>query len=95
MAQRVEGKIVSIHSDGSLITDITADRLERAPRDERVTVRCDEHVTHGVFAPDHDQPDATFLAILRDDGLLMLTIVGESANLMLGLSLGDAVVVEW
>lgn len=95
MPQRLEGKIVSIDSDGSLVTDIPRARLEHAPRDERITVRCDEHVTQGIFTPRHGQPEATFVAILRDDGLLMLTIVGESAKLMLGLRVGETVVVEW
>lgn len=95
MAQRVEGKIVSIRDDGSLVTDIASASLEHAPRDERVTVRCDEHVTQGIFPADHGQPAATFVAILGDDGMLMLTIVGDSAKLMLGLGVGDKVVVEW
>jgi hypothetical protein len=60
-----------------------------------VTVRCDEHVTNGLFTPDHAEPEMTFLALLRPDGNLQLVIVGDSARLMLGISVGEQVVVEW
>ena len=36
----------------------------------------------------------TFLAIL-DDNRLRLTIVGDSARAMLGLAVGEQVVVQW
>jgi S-adenosylmethionine hydrolase len=95
VAQRVEGKIVSITADGSLVTDISAEQLRGAPRDERVSIRCDEHMTQGLFASRDDQPPATFLALLGSDGLLTLAVVGESARDLLGLRVGEAVVVEW
>ena len=95
MAQSIEGQIVSVDAAGNLLTDITLDQLEQVPRDESVTVHCDEHETTGIYAKDHDQPEMTFIAIAGDDGPLQLTIVGESAHLMLGIQIGEKGVVAW
>ena len=95
MSGKIEGRIVAITESGNLVTDITAPQLSRAPTDERVAVRCSEHVTNGIFTPDHGQPDFTFLAVLADSGQLQLEVVGDNASLMLGVGVGEAVVVEW
>lgn len=95
MAGRIQGKIVEIAEGGSLVTDIAAEQLDHAPRDERVTIRCDEHFTQCLFPAEHGQPDFTFVAILGGHGKLELAIVGESASAMLGLRVGDPVLVEW
>jgi S-adenosylmethionine hydrolase len=95
MAERVEGRVVSVTDSGSLVTDITPEQLRHAPKDERVRVQCDEHFTLGLHSADHDEPEMTFLAVLGDDGALQLDIVGESASMMLGIGVGDRVVVEW
>lgn len=95
MSQKIEGKVVSISDDGNLITDIAAKQLEHAPRDETVTVRCDEHETHGLFSLEHSQPDFTLIALLGNSGNLELCIVGDSAKIMLGIGAGEKVVVEW
>lgn len=91
---KIEGTVASATESGDLLTDISADRLEGAPRDERVAVSCSGHQTIGIHPPDHGEPEMTFVAILDGDHL-RLTIVGESARAMLGLKVGDAVVVEW
>lgn len=95
MAQRVEGSVVSISDDGHLVTDITAAQLHSAPTDERVSVECDGHVTQGIFGVDHDEPEATLLALIGTSGNLELAIVGENISMMLGIGVGKKVVVEW
>ena len=95
MAQRIEGKIASVTDDGNLVTDIPVERLTVAPRNESVTIRCDEHVTQGLFEPNHDQPPMTLIAMLGESGCLELVIVGDSAKIMLGIRIGDSVTVQW
>jgi S-adenosylmethionine hydrolase len=92
---KIEGTVISISETGNLVTDITADHLRDAPRDETVAIRCDEHETQGIFTPDHQEPEATFLAVLGPDGRLELEIVGVSASMMLGIRVGEKVVVKW
>jgi S-adenosylmethionine hydrolase len=92
---RIEGKIVAISDEGNLVTDIPSDQLRHAPTNESVRIRCDEHETVGIFPADHGQPEATFLAVLGQGGMLELRIVGMSARDMLGVRVGEAVVVEW
>ena len=81
MAGKIQGSVVSITAAGSLVTDLTADQLRAAPRDERTQIRCDEHFTQGLFPSNHGEPEMTFLAILDDSGPLQLEIVGENASL--------------
>jgi S-adenosylmethionine hydrolase len=95
VAEKIEGRVVSVTDAGSLVTDITGEQLRDAPRDERVRVQCDEHFTLGLFASDHAEPEMTFVAIINDEQALQLEIVGESASIMLGIRVGDPVVVEW
>ena len=95
MAQKIEGKVVSVDQNGDLVTDITANQLTDVSRDERVFVSCDEHETMGIYGPDHGQPEMTLLAVINDAGYLKLSIVGESARLMLGIDVGEKVVVSW
>lgn len=95
MAGRIQGSVVAITPGGSLVTDLSADQLRTAPRDERTIVRCDEHFTQGLFPSNHGEPEMTFLAVLDDSGPLQLQIVGENASLMLGIRVGQCVTVEW
>lgn len=92
---KVEGKVVAISPAGNLVTDISDDRLRGAPRDERLSITCDEHVTGGLFPPDHEQPPMTFVAVLAPGGMLELSIVGDSAEMMLGIRVGERVIVAW
>ena len=80
---------------GDLVTDITADQLAAAPRDESVSVACDGHETVGIFTTDHNEPDATLLALIGESGCLELAIVGISISAMLGIRVGAKVVVKW
>ena len=95
MAGKIEGRVVAIAENGNLITDIAAEQLQHAPSDQRVSISCDEHVTSGLFRSGHAEPEMTLLALLGDRGVLELEIVGDSASLMLGISVGEKVVVQW
>ena len=91
---KIQGTITAASDNGDLITSITPAQLAAAPRDERTSVSCGGHQTMGLFSPDHQEPEMTFLAIV-DDEALRLSIVGDSARIMLGLKAGEPVVVEW
>ena len=95
MPNKVEGHVRSVDSFGNLVTDITADMLDGAPRDERVQIHCDEHETQGIFRTYSDQPEMTLMALFGSGGLLELAIVGDSAALMLGVRVGTPVTVRW
>ena len=92
---KIEGTIITVASSGNLVTDISADRLKDVPRDESVTVRCDEHETVGIFRADHSEPESTLLAVIGASGNLELEVVGDSAHIMLGVAVGEKVVVQW
>ena len=95
MAGKIVGAVVSFTEAGNLVTDITAEQLANVPRDQSVTIVCDEHETSGIFGPGHDQPTMTYIALLGDGGHLELAIVGDSAKAMLGAPRGTPVVVKW
>jgi S-adenosylmethionine hydrolase len=95
VAGRVEGAIREIDAQGNLITDITSELLAHAPRDESVVVRCDEHETMGLFDTCDGQPDSTLVAVFDAAGRLRLSIVGDSAAMMLGVRVGEKVTVRW
>lgn len=95
MPGKIEGAIVKISDSGNLITDISGDQLRDAPRDESVTIRCDEHETVGIFTLEHKEPPMTLLALIGQSGNLELEIVGDSAKIMLGVRVGEKVTVQW
>jgi S-adenosylmethionine hydrolase len=95
VASKIEGAVVAISEGGNLVTDITADQLRDAPRGDSVTVTCDEHETIGIYQKDHQQPPMTLIALVGDSGKLELAIVGDSAKIMLGVRVGEKVVVKW
>ena len=95
MPNKITGAITEIDCDGNLITDIMAEQLVDAPRDESVTVAADEHETVGIFSEDHDQPEMTLIALLDRVGRLQLVLVGDSAKTMLGIGVGTEVTVRW
>jgi S-adenosylmethionine hydrolase len=95
VAGKVEGKIVAYSDAGNLVTDIPHDRLKDLPAGDAVTITCDEHQTVGIYPADHPEEPFTLMAILGTSGFLELTIVGDSAKAMLGVRLGEKVVVKW
>jgi S-adenosylmethionine hydrolase len=92
---KIEGAVAKVSDSGNLITDITADQLRDAPRNESVIVKCDDHETIGIFTADHKEPPMTLLALIGSSGHLELEIVGDSAKIMLGVRVGEKVVVKW
>ena len=95
MPQKIEGAVISISETGNLVSDITADQLADAPRDEQVTVSCGGHDTNCILPPDHSEPESTLLAMVGESGNLEIGIVGVSISEMLGLKVGEKVVVKW
>ena len=95
MPGKIEGAVASISDSGNLVTDITAAQLRDVPRNDSVSVRCDEHETVGIFSADHKEPPMTLLALVGQSGNLELEIVGDSAKIMLGVRVGEKVVVKW
>jgi len=92
---RIEGKVVAVDSFGNLVTSITREMLADAPRDDSVVIRCDEHETYNIFASYADQPAMTLVAVLGPNNQLELAIVDDSAKIMLGVDVGEAVEVRW
>lgn len=92
---KIQGSVRSVDSLGNLITDISADTLRDAPRDESVQIECDEHETVGIYETYGDQPPMTLMALIGSSGFLELAIVGDSASMMLGIKPGTKVTVKW
>ena len=95
MPVRIVGIVSSISESGNLVTDITADQLAAAPRDESVSIQCNDHVTNGIFEVGHEQPAMTLIALIGESNCLEMEIVGDSAQIMLGVSTGSQVEVSW
>ncbi len=95
LSNRIEGEVTAIDSFGNLITNITAEMLEGVPVDDRVSIVCDEHETHGIFTTYADQPKMTLISLVGSSGKLELAIVGDSAKIMLGVQEHTPVVVKW
>jgi S-adenosyl-L-methionine hydrolase (adenosine-forming) len=94
-ANKIEGSVQSIDSFGNLITDIPAGALAGAPRGEETVIFCDDHETHGIFNTYADQPEMTLIALVGSSGKLELAIVGDSAAVMLGITVGTPVTITW
>ncbi len=95
MANQIEGKVVAIDSHGNLVTDITREMLAGAPTDETLTIHCDGHETHSLFATHDEQPPMTLVAVLGSNDPLEIVIVDDSAKIMLGVEVGAEVKVSW
>ena len=95
MAGKIEGKIAAYGPTGNLVTDIPHDRLKAVPAGDGVKITCDEHETIGIYPAGHQEEPSTLMAILGESGCLELTIVGDRAKAMLGVRLGEKIVVKW
>jgi S-adenosyl-L-methionine hydrolase (adenosine-forming) len=95
VANKIEGEVVEVDSFGNLITNITRDMLAGVPTDESVTIECDEHTTQGIFRAYEDQPAMTLVALIGSSDHLELAIVGDTAAIMLGVTVGTPVQVKW
>jgi len=60
-----------------------------------VKIVCDEHETVGIYTADHQEEPSTLMAVLGESGFLELTIVGDSAKMMLGVGLKEKITVKW
>jgi S-adenosylmethionine hydrolase len=92
---KIEGAVVAYGPKGNLVTDIANDRLKGVPAGDSVRITCDEHETIGIYPVDHREEPLTLMAILGAHGCLELTIVGEDAQAMLGVRIGEKVTVKW
>lgn len=94
MANSIEGSVERIGESGNLITDIAIDQVADLPADDSVSVTFGGHETHGVHPADHEQPMGTLVASRGESGFLEIEIVGISIAEMLGIKVGEAVVVK-
>lgn len=95
MPNKIQGTIIRVTDSGNLVSDIVAAQLQDVPSDDRVTIRCDEHETVRIFRAEHSEPPMTLIAVLGGSGNLELEIVGDSAQMMLGVRVGEKIEVEW
>ena len=95
MAHRIAGTITGADERGNLISSITPEQLAGAPTDESAVIEADGHQTLGIFPVDHDQPEMTLIATVGPSGHLELSIVGDSAKIMLGIPVGAEITVSW
>lgn len=94
-SRKIEGSVISVSDSGNLVTDIASEQLADTPKNESVVVRCDDHETMQIFDVNHEQPPMTFIALIGESGNLELEIVDDSAKIMLGVRVGEKVVVQW
>ena len=95
MPGKIEGTVVAYGPTGNLVSDIASDRLKGVPSGDNVKIICDEHETIGIYPASHQEDACTLMAILGTGGFLELTIVGDSAQTMLGVRLNEKIVVKW
>ena len=94
MSKKIEGIVSSIGESGNLITSIAIDQVADLPADDSVTIKFGGHETHGVHPTDHEQPMGTLVASIGQSRFLEIEIVGISIAEMLGIKVGEAVVVQ-
>ena len=95
MANKITGTVASIGESGNLITSISHDQVAEAPRNESVSIKFSDHETYGLFAAEHEEPDATMVACLGSSGFVEIEIVGIPLAEMLGIRVGEKVVIKW
>lgn len=94
MANTIEGSVEKISESGNLITDIAIEQVADWPSDDSVTIKFGGHETAGVHPADHGQPIGTLVASRGSSGYLEIEIVGISVAEMLGIKVGESVVIE-
>lgn len=92
---KLKGRVVSVTETGDIVTDIPNADLATVPKDDQVRIRCEGHVTAGIFPTDHGQPEMTFVASEGASGFLELSLVGDDASRFLGIQPGADVRIEW
>lgn len=89
------GKVSEVGDDGRLITDIDVSQVTAAVGDQEVKVQFGGHETVGLYEQNHEQPEATLVASVGASGCVEIEIVGMSLAVMLGISVGTQVKVQW
>ena len=92
---KLTGTVVAVTRAGDVVTDIAVAALESVPRDDRLRVSCEGHVTLGIYPTDHGQPEMTFVASEGASGFLELSLVGDDASRFLGIKPGAVVQLSW
>ena len=95
MAARLVGSVVEISPSGDLVTDITYAQLSALGYNAETKVIVDEEFeTIGIYSEDHQQPEMTLIAILSEIAPLRLSLVSDSASMMLGVKVGAKVEIK-
>ena len=95
MSNRITGTVTGVDDSGNLITSIAATDLADVPHDHQLSISSDDHETRGLFDAYDSEPPMTLIAVIGDSGHLELVIVGDSAKIMLGISVGTEVAASW
>ncbi len=94
-AERIEGRVVEVDHFGNLITNIGAELVQGAPRDERLRVTLGEHETYGLWQTYGENPPQTLVALVGSEGFVEVALVNGNAAEMLDAGVGDAVSLDW
>lgn len=94
-SDRIEGRVVEVDRYGNLVTDVAAEMLDGAPRDERLRVTLGEHETFGLWRTYGENPPQTLVALVGSGGYVEVAIVNGNAAEMLAAGVGDAVCLDW
>ena len=91
----LEGQVESLGPQGDLITNIAIDSCANAPNLQEVKVQIGPHETIGIHSPDHQEPEATLIAVAGRDGFVEIGITGMNISEMLGIRVGEKVTISW
>jgi S-adenosylmethionine hydrolase len=95
VAAKLIGTVVEIGASGDLITDLTSEQISALGHNAETKVVVDEEFeTIGIFGADHKQPEMTLVAILETGQPLRLSLVSDSASMMLGVKKGAKVEIR-
>ena len=92
----LRGHVIYADAFGNLITDLTADILDKmgiSPGDSNVTVAIARHTITGLSRTFHDLPGSGLRALIGSHDRLEIAVVDGSAAAALGLGGGTAVVI--
>lgn len=91
----LEGRVESLGANGDLITNIAVASCSEALKLNEVKVQVGPHETVGIHPADHNEPDATLIAIAGAEGFVQIGITGINISEMLGIKVGEKVTISW
>jgi S-adenosyl-L-methionine hydrolase (adenosine-forming) len=91
---RIDGIVQWIDSFGNLISNISAGMLVDLQRQAKVRIQCGHQAIDGINSTYAQQITGSFCALIGSSGYLEIAVVNGSAKESLGVSVGDAVVVQ-